>query len=789
MKRKARIQAGIDDRLVAIYARKSRITNKGDSIGVQFKQSADYAVNQLSLPEDYEFIQYEDKGLSGYYSDRPDFQRLLRDVEMGKIKAVACYKLDRISRKTSDLMRLLEYFERHDVTLLVCSNNINTQISTSKIIIQVLAIIAEFERDILTERIQDNLMELAKDGRWLGGKTPTGFSSKRVTTGSGKNKSAISFLVPIEEEKEIVLEIYRTFWETRSLLQTANLISEKYETKHGAKFTTSTIRLILRNPIYCVADEYSYNYFLEHDGNLFGEAHEFDGKHGLSAYNKTDQMKVEDEDSTFFNPKFSQLLTKKPISEWIVSVGRHEGFISSRKWVETQNMLDEIAEKYNRPHRKTNALLSGLMYCPICGKRLRVLPESNRWTNGKPRFKYACPGVRAKECTFKGVEGVTLDEFVIHSLSSLQEEHSDYYRQLLENRVASMIRTDQGEKEYQETKKAIERLNADIAAQVRNLREADDALKRFIQDDIKVLTDDLAKREADLRRIENTQSENHYLIHELNSIKKRLLSFEEFAKDAQPETLFTLVHSIVDRIYITTDGSTQKCQVYIKGCATEDYSDILGAAEYIDGKFLLPVATYMPPMCDLDKYSIVPEQHKDGSWHFHGLVNGLPECELHQFVIGDKMGKKIADKVKKGETVYNWLSYSEKFGFCSLEPIKDIERCGVYITKYLTKDINAMKSVRELGEHLYFHSKGLNKALVLKKGYCFDIPTPDYINEYVAVSWHDYSELNDLLARFIKHEHVLAGRYRTAHKILNPVSKLDFLISKANECGIPVFSV
>ena len=52
MKRKARIQAGIDDRLVAIYARKSRITNKGDSIGVQFKQSADYAVNQLSLPED-----------------------------------------------------------------------------------------------------------------------------------------------------------------------------------------------------------------------------------------------------------------------------------------------------------------------------------------------------------------------------------------------------------------------------------------------------------------------------------------------------------------------------------------------------------------------------------------------------------------------------------------------------------------------------------------------------------------------------------------------------------------
>lgn len=223
MKRKSRYAlSGEDSRAVAIYTRKSRITNKGDSIGVQFKQSADYARNQLSLAEDYSFLRYEDKGLSGYYSDRPDFQRLLRDIEMGKIRAVACYKLDRISRKTSDLMRLLEYFERHDVTLLVCSNNINTQISTSKIIIQVLAIIAEFERDILTERIQDNLMELAKDGRWLGGATPTGFSSKRVSTGSGKNKSAVSFLVSIDGEKALVQKIYRTFMRTRSLMATSN---------------------------------------------------------------------------------------------------------------------------------------------------------------------------------------------------------------------------------------------------------------------------------------------------------------------------------------------------------------------------------------------------------------------------------------------------------------------------------------------------------------------------------------------------------------------------------------
>ena len=94
-------------------------------------------------------------------------------------------------------------------------------------------------------------------------------------------------------------------------------------------------------------------------------------------------------------------------------------------------------------------------------------------------------------------------------------------------------------------------------------------------------------------------------------MRKGCCPLRSLQKDAQPEALFTLVHSIVDRIYITTDGTKQKCQVYIKGCATEDYSDVLGAAGYIEEEPLLPVVSYMPPMCDLDYYSIcaVISQH------------------------------------------------------------------------------------------------------------------------------------------------------------------------------------
>ncbi len=95
------------------------------------------------------------------------------------------------------------------------------------------------------------------------------------------------------------------------------------------------------------------------------------------------------------------------------------------------------------------------------------------------------------------------------------------------------------------------------------------------------------------------------MLHELNGIKKRLLSFEEYAKDAQPETVFTLIHTIVDRIYITTEGSSLKCQIYIKGCATDDYTDLFGAADYIDNNTVITAVSFMPSVCDLHYYSII----------------------------------------------------------------------------------------------------------------------------------------------------------------------------------------
>lgn len=150
------------------------------------------------------------------------------------------------------------------------------------------------------------------------------------------------------------------------------------------------------------------------------------------------------------------------------------------------------------------------------------------------------------------------------------------------------------------------------------------------------------------------------------------------------------------------------------------------------------------------KFLLVPEKHSDGiSWHIHGFLHGLPKEHLKQFVVGDVMGKALAEKVKKGDVVYNWLPYAKKFGFCDLEPIRNAEAVSKYMTKYINK--NLVSSVKGLNAHLYYHSRGLNKAELIKKGVMAAPITPTYENEYCSVAWLDYSEelLQELSSSFL----------------------------------------
>ena len=149
-------------------------------------------------------------------------------------------------------------------------------------------------------------------------------------------------------------------------------------------------------------------------------------------------------------------------------------------------------------------------------------------------------------------------------------------------------------------------------------------------------------------------------------------------------------------------------------------------------------------------FLLIPELHKDGkSWHMHGFIKGVPIEHLQLFQIGDVMGKALAEKVKNGDTVYNWKEYQNKFGFCDLEPIRNAEAVSKYITRYINKDL--ANSVKELNAHLYYHSRGLKTAETKKKGTMTIDIAPDFVGDYCTVSWFDYDDniLQELVDSFI----------------------------------------
>lgn len=112
------------------------------------------------------------------------------------------------------------------------------------------------------------------------------------------------------------------------------------------------------------------------------------------------------------------------------------------------------------------------------------------------------------------------------------------------------------------------------------------------------------------------------------------------------------------------------------------------------------------------KYLVIPEMHKDGAWHLHGLLKGIRQVDMYI----NKYG------------YISWTKYEEKFGYISFDPIRSIDNCSKYLLKYITKDIS--RCVSDLGCHLYYSSNGLKKGEMIFRGKLelkceWDYETPD----------------------------------------------------------------
>jgi hypothetical protein len=262
----------------------------------------------------------------------------------------------------------------------------------------------------------------------------------------GKTKKAYK-LELLREEAEIVKFIFTNFLRNNSLTKTETLLlNNGYKTKNSKLFTRFAVKNILTNPVYMAADGVAYNYLREREADLFAEEREFDGKRGIMAYNRTIQ-------------KPGKATVVRPISEWIVAVGKHEAIISGEDWIKAQEQLGQNSSKSYRKPRSNVALLSGLLFCE-CGDYMRPKLSKRRNSQGELIYTYLCAmkeKSRMLHCQGKNINGNMLDAAICEKIKRLDSDSAEFAK-LLEQSARKLADSRDG---YDES---IKHLRGEISA-------------------------------------------------------------------------------------------------------------------------------------------------------------------------------------------------------------------------------------------------------------------------------------------------------------------------------------
>jgi len=192
----------------AIYTRKSTeegLNQEFNSLQAQREAAEAYITSQRQLGWILESERYDDGGFTGGNLERPALQRLLGDVERGKIDCILVYKVDRLSRSLLDFARLMEIFERHQVNLVSVTQPLNTTTSLGRLTLNILLSFAQFEREMIADRTRDKMAAARRKGKWVGGCPVLGYD---VVAAGGK-------LVLNLEEASRVQEIFALYAQTR----------------------------------------------------------------------------------------------------------------------------------------------------------------------------------------------------------------------------------------------------------------------------------------------------------------------------------------------------------------------------------------------------------------------------------------------------------------------------------------------------------------------------------------------------------------------------------------------
>lgn len=355
---------------IAIYSRKSIFTGKGESIENQVQMCKEYIISNIS--KEAEIFVYEDEGFSGGNTNRPKFQALMKDIKANKIDRIVCYRLDRIGRSVSHLSNMFDMLDNYNCSFTsITEQQFDTTTPMGRAMINIASTFAQLERETIAERVRDNMLQLAKTGRWLGGQVPLGFTPEKITYIDEEFKErTLMKLTPETKELEIVKMIFNSYLKDQSITQVVKHLNlSSIKGKNGGIYNSSQIARILRSPLYVISNEDTHMYLSKMGINVFGSAN----GNGYLTYNKTKKITID-----------------RDISEWIAAVSKHKGIIESNDWIKVQELLNKNKNKKiirTGTGTHNNSILSGILKCSKCGANM-VIKHGHKSASTKLRYDY-----------------------------------------------------------------------------------------------------------------------------------------------------------------------------------------------------------------------------------------------------------------------------------------------------------------------------------------------------------------------------------------------------------------
>jgi site-specific DNA recombinase len=346
----------------AVYARKS--TEEGleqafNSLDNQRESAEAYIKSQahegwVCLPE-----HYDDGGYTGGNLDRPALRRLLADIEVGKIDCVCVYKVDRLSRSLLDFAKLLEVFDKHHVSFVAVTQQINSATSMGRLMLNVLLSFAQFERELVSERTRDKIAATRRKGKWTGGRPLLGYDVDERTRlvvnedEAGRVRTIFNLYIEHEALLPVVQELARRGWTNK------RWTTRKGRDLGGRTFTKTTLHQLLTNVAYIGKVRYK------------SEVHE----------------------------------------------GEHDAIVDANTWQKVQTLLRRNGRSGGAQVRNQfGALLKGILRCTPCG--CAMTPAHTK--RGVRRYRYyTCTSAQQRgwaSCPSKSIPAGEIERFVVDQI-------------------------------------------------------------------------------------------------------------------------------------------------------------------------------------------------------------------------------------------------------------------------------------------------------------------------------------------------------------------------------------